>query len=113
MTELRIRVKDVIKSRLEELKDLTGLSINYYVNYAIVKQLIMDRILKGWEFENMAKKDPHYENINKLPEDLKFCDGDRCEIDYNTTVDPPLEEIMKEVIDPELLQKKFLKGDKC
>ena len=81
MTELRIRVKPLVKERLEKLKEKTGLSINYYVNYAVVKQLLLDSIIKHWEYENMAKKDPHYENINKLPEDLKFCDGDRCEID--------------------------------
>ena len=79
MTELRIRVKEVVKNRLEELKIKTGLSINYYVNYAIVKQLILDSILKYWEVDD--RPDPHYEYDNKLPDELKYCDGDVCEID--------------------------------
>jgi len=81
LTELRIRVKDTIKDKLEQLKNKTGLSINYYVNYAIVKQLIMDKLLLHWEYDNMIKTDPHYEVYNKLPEDAKYCDGDSCEID--------------------------------
>ena len=83
MTELRIRVKPLVKKRLEELKEKTGLSMNYYVNYAIVKQLILDSILKTWEYDNITRQNPHYENINKLPEDLKFCDGDRCELPFS------------------------------
>ena len=83
MTELRIRVKDVIKDRLEELKEKTGLSINYYVNYAIVKQLVLDKILRYWELDD---KKPQYENVVKFPEEAielnKFCDGDSCEIDF-------------------------------
>jgi len=83
MTELRIRVKDTIKDKLEQLKEKTGLSINYYVNYAIVKQLIMDKLLKHWEYMDMSKPDPHYEVYNKLPEDAKYCDGDKCEVDLD------------------------------
>ena len=79
-SEIRIRVKPIIKEKLVKLKEKTGLSINYYVNYAVVKQLLLDSILKLWEYDNIYKPDPHYETINKLPEDLKFCDGDSCEM---------------------------------
>ena len=82
MTELRIRVKPLVKERLEELKKKTGLSINYYVNYAVVKQLLLDKIIKHWEYNNITKPDPHYEYINKMPDEVKFCDGDSCEVDY-------------------------------
>ena len=54
-----------------QLKEKTGLSMNHYINYAIVKQLIMDKLLLYWEYDNMTKKDPHYETINKLPENMK------------------------------------------
>lgn len=57
MSELKIRVKPVVKKRLEELKSHSGLSINYYVNYAIVKQLVLDRILKYWELDDNEMKD--------------------------------------------------------
>ena len=83
MTELRIRVKPIVKERLELLKEKMGLDINGVVNWALVKFMITEGLIKFWEYENVAKKDPHYENINKLPEDLKFCDGDSCEIDYD------------------------------
>jgi len=42
MTELRIRVKDHIKELLEENKDKFGSSINFQVNFAIYKYLILD-----------------------------------------------------------------------
>ena len=114
MTELRIRVKDLIKTRLEELKKKTGLSINYYVNYAIVKQLLLDEIIIYWEYDNITKKDPHYEYINKLPEDLKFCDGDSCELPFGEKLEGRIEEMKpdcSEYDDPITNSKP--RGDKC
>jgi len=42
MTELRIRIKDHIKEILEENKEKFGASINFQVNFAIYKYLILD-----------------------------------------------------------------------
>ena len=108
MTELRIRVKEVIKDKLEQLKEKTGLSMNYYVNYAIVKQLIMDKLLLHWEYMDITDIKPQYEDIVKYPDEAqelnKFCDGDSCEIypkknpDWNPT-------------DPE--SDRFIRGEKC
>ena len=80
-SELRIRVKPLVKERLEEFKVKTGMSINSIVNWALVKFMIMEKFIKVFEYENMTRPNPHYETINKLPEDLKFCDGDSCEVD--------------------------------
>jgi len=79
MTELRIRVKPVVKELLETIKEKNGFSINFQVNFAIFKYLALDTKVPLWKLDDRPK--PHYEVINKLPEDLKFCDGDSCEID--------------------------------
>ena len=70
MTELRIRVRGIIKDRLEQIKKDTGQSINAIVINALYRQLIIDKVIKYWELDNIVKPDPHYENINKLPEDM-------------------------------------------
>ena len=90
-------MRGIIKDRLEQIKKDTGQSINAIVINALYRQLIIDKVIKYWELDNIVKPDPHYENINKLPEDLKFCDGDKCEIEY-----PPWGG-----------EAKAQKGDKC
>ena len=80
MTELRIRVKPIIKEQLEEIKKKTGLSISFQTNFALFKYLVLDIKVPYWKLD--TRPDPHYEVINKLPEDLKFCDGDRCELPF-------------------------------
>ena len=94
---------------MEELKKETGLSINYYVNYAIVKQLVLDKILRYWELDD---KKPQYENIVKFPEEAielnKFCDGDSCEIPFMTAV-----EVVDFLFKGNKNPKGILKGEKC
>ena len=68
-SEIKIRVKPIIKEKLVQLRDKTGLSVNFQVNFAIFKYLILDTKVPLWEIDN--RPDPHYENINKLPEDMK------------------------------------------
>ena len=77
--EIRIRVKPIVKELLEDNKEKYGFSINFQVTWAIYKYLVIDTNAPLWKLDD--RPDPHYETINKLPEDLKFCDGDRCEID--------------------------------
>ena len=79
MTEIKIRVKPIIKDKLSQLKEKTGLSINFQINFAIFKYLILDTKVPYWELDK--RPDPGYDMVNKLPEELKFCDGDSCEID--------------------------------
>ena len=59
--------------------------MNYYVNYAIVKQLIMDKLLLHWEYMDISENKPQYEDIVKYPDEAielnKYCDGDRCDVD--------------------------------
>ena len=74
MTELRIRVRGIIKDRLEQIKKDTGQSINAIVINALYRQLIIDKVIKYWELDNIVKPDPHYETINKLPEDFSDVD---------------------------------------
>ena len=78
-SEIKIRVKPIIKEKLSQLKEKTGLSVNFQVNFAIFKYLILDTNAPIWELD--SRPNPYYQNINKMPEDVKYCDGDRCEID--------------------------------
>lgn len=67
MTELRIRVKPIIKEFLESIKDKNGFSINFQVNFAIFKYLILDVRVPYWKLDD--RPDPHYETINKMPDE--------------------------------------------
>lgn len=82
-SEIRIRVKPIIKEMLESNKEKYGFSINFQVNFAIFSYLIIDTKVPYWKLDD--RPDPHYETINKMPDEAvelnKYCDGDSCEID--------------------------------
>ena len=67
-SEIRIRVKPNVKEMLEVNKEKYGFSINFQVNFAIFKYLILDSRIPYWKLD--TRPDPHYEDINKLPEDM-------------------------------------------
>ena len=69
-SEIRIRVKPNVKEMLEANKEKYGFSINFQVNFAIFKYLILDSRTPYWKLD--TRPDPHYEDINKLPEDSKI-----------------------------------------
>lgn len=100
-------MKDVIKEALENIKIKTGLGLNFQVNFAIYKYLILDVKIPMWKIDD--RPDPHYETINKMPDEAielnKFCDGDSCE------PSPYKEEWVKDM--PILKTKLIKKGDKC
>ncbi len=52
MTELRVRVKPIVKEKLEEFKDKTGLSINYIVNWCLVKFMILENLMSVTEYNS-------------------------------------------------------------
>ena len=68
-SELRIRVKPNVKEMLETIKNDRGFSINFQVNFAIFKYLVLDAKVPLWKLDD--RPDPHYETINKLPEETK------------------------------------------
>ena len=70
-SEIRIRVKPLIKDKLLELKNKTGLGMNHIVNWALVKFMIMEKLITVFEYDNYGNTNPQYEDINKLPEDTK------------------------------------------
>ena len=69
MSEIRIRVKPNVKEMLEANKEKYGFSINFQVNFAIFKYLALDTNVPLWKLDD--RPDPHYETINKIPEDFK------------------------------------------
>ena len=69
-SELRIRVKPKIKEMLEVNKEKYGFSFSFQVNFALFKYLILDCKVPYWKLD--PRPDPHYEEINKLPEDSKI-----------------------------------------
>ena len=79
--ELRVRVKPIVKKRLEELKALTGLGINWYVNYAVIKQLILDGFASHFEFENDNRRiQSNIEIVDDGDQYTSFCSKESCEI---------------------------------
>ena len=69
-SEIRIRVKPNVKEMLEANKEKYGFSINFQVTWAIYKYLVIDTNAPLWKLD--SRPDPHYETINKLPEDAKI-----------------------------------------
>ena len=67
-SEIKIRVKQIIKDKLFQAKKKTGLSVNFQINFAIFKYLILDIKVPFWELD--PRPDPKYQTINKLPEDM-------------------------------------------
>jgi len=74
---------------LEELKAKTGLGFNHIINWALVKFMIMEKLITIFEYDNHIKT-PHYERENTLPDEAlelnKFCDGETCEVDYSKAI---------------------------
>ena len=68
MIELRIRVKPAVKELLETIKEKNGFSINFQVNFAIFKYLALDTKVPLWKLD--SRPDPHYETINKMPDEV-------------------------------------------
>jgi len=69
---------------LEKIKEEAGFSINFQVNFAIFKYLVLDTKVPLWKLDD--RPDPHYETINKMPDDfieeweqLKFEDDEGIE----------------------------------
>ncbi len=61
MTEIRIRVKPIVKEKLERFKEKTGLSLNYIVNWCLVKFMILEHLMTPAEYDarvevNMEKR---------------------------------------------------------
>ena len=60
---------------LEANKKKYGFSFNFQINFAIFKYLILDSRIPYWKLDD--RPDPHYEDINKLPEDVKLSFGEK------------------------------------
>ena len=115
-SEIRIRVKPIVKELLEANKEKYGFSINFQVNFAIFKYLVLEVRVPLWKLDN--RPDPHYETINKMPDEAielnKFCDVDSCEIPFNEKSDIGLERLFTSGdLDARTNTDSKPRGDKC
>lgn len=76
--EILLRLPIDIFKILEDYKKMTGVSITNQIYEAVAWRLITKGLISLDEFrEKETKKE---EPIQQVPESIKYCDGDRCEI---------------------------------
>lgn len=77
--EFTLRMPDEIHSVLTRLKESFGVAITSKILDYVARGLIKDGYIR---IDINGKKSPRVlPSINMIPEELKFCDGDSCEID--------------------------------
>ena len=69
-----IEIPDELYEVLEEHKKTTGRPITGMIQEGLYRWMVHERLVKPKTREiNMKRKE-------KLPEELKFCDGDKCNV---------------------------------
>jgi len=99
MKQKLINLPDTIHEILMNYKEKTGISASAYIQRALYRQMINDNLMKIKTDTVIVDKETgkviglhevcnrcyRKENLSKnvLSEDLKYCDGDKCEVnDY-------------------------------
>ena len=76
-----VNFPEFILDKLEEYRHNTGISASSYIKHAVVKQMVLDKLIYfKTEYITTINKEPETVQ-NPIPEELKFCDGDKCEFD--------------------------------
>lgn len=91
-----LTIPDEVHKLLEDYKELTGRSVTGIIQEAIYRWLIHEKILipkrvilyydekldKYFTEEQMKeiKRGNKQKKINSIPEELKFCEGDKCQV---------------------------------
>lgn len=77
-----ITIPDEIYDILNKYKETTGISMSAYIQEALYKKLIHDRLMvvKTTPVYVGKKLDKKIRSIQQMPEGIKYCDGDKCEI---------------------------------
>jgi hypothetical protein len=76
--EILLRLPIDIFKILEEYKSMTGVSITNQIYETVAWRLITKGLISLDEFrEKETKKE---EPFQQIPEDIKYCDGDKCQI---------------------------------
>lgn len=57
MPEIHVRVKKLVKEKLDEIKNKYGLSINYLVNFCLIKFLVIERFVAPYEVRKMKEEE--------------------------------------------------------
>ena len=86
--EISLRMPDDIYEILVKIRENFRVAMNAKIMDYIARGLIND---KYYPINKLFNDNPkRYQNdiqndinLNPLPEDVKFCDGDKCEIDYS------------------------------
>lgn len=79
MKDKLIRYPIKIHEILEEVKEKSGISINAYIQEAIIKKLVHDKYLVIKSTTILCDKDTG-KIVESIPEELKYCDGDKCQV---------------------------------
>lgn len=77
--KLLLKLPEQIHFILQNYKKKTGMSMTSYIQRALYRQLINDRLL----YIKMVTLNVDPENgemLDSVPESIKYCDGDKCQV---------------------------------
>ena len=82
--ELVLRLPEDIFAKIKNYKKTSGVSYTNCIYNAIIWWLFSKGLMTLDEIKGITKKEIKTEAVivNQMPEGVKFCDGDSCEIDY-------------------------------
>lgn len=77
-----ITIPDEINDILQEYKDKTGIAVTAYIQEAIYRRMIHDKLMIIKTVTVHVDKEGKTESERKIeePQGERFCDSDRCEI---------------------------------
>lgn len=68
-----------ILDKLDEYKQETGINPTDYIRTALIRQMVVDKLI-FFKTRYIEIKKIHEEKSITPPEGAKFCDGDKCEL---------------------------------
>lgn len=71
-----------ILDKLDEYKMKTGISSTSYIRNSLIKQMVLDKLIY-FKIEYVITKQEKQINKNSIPESLKYCDSEHCEVNYD------------------------------
>lgn len=89
-----ITLPDKIDEILKNHKEKTGVSVTAYIQRAVYLQMINDRLMNikpvtvyfnknTGEILEKVTIEKSDKKINKVPESIKYCDGDKCQVNLD------------------------------
>lgn len=80
--EKLISFPNFILDKLDEYKQKTGISSTAYIRLALIKAMVLDKLIY-FKTKYIITNQENQINKNSIPESLKYCDSEHCEVNYD------------------------------